>query len=63
MSEIEAAGSKGLLSTVQLDVTDEKSIEQAAALVHQKFGRLDVLVNNAAIVAEIQMSRLAFNYA
>ena len=48
MSEIEAAGTKGLLSTVQLDVTDERSIEQAVALVNQKFGRLDVLVNNAA---------------
>lgn len=49
MSEIEAAGPKGHLSTVQLDVTDKESVEQAAALVQQKFGRLDVLVNNAAI--------------
>lgn len=31
MSEIEAAGIKGTLSTVQLDVTEEKSIEEAAA--------------------------------
>lgn len=49
MSEIEAGGIKGLLSTVQLDVTDKNSIEDAAALVQQKFGRLDVLVNNAAV--------------
>ncbi len=49
MSEIEAAGTKGHLSTVQLDVTDQESINQAAALVKQKFGRLDVLVNNAAV--------------
>ncbi|MCJ1406149.1 hypothetical protein MMC19_000214 [Ptychographa xylographoides] len=49
MSEIEAGGIKGLLSTVQLDVTDDKSIEQAVAFVDQNFGRLDVLVNNAAI--------------
>lgn len=48
-SEIEAAGTKGLLSTAQLDVTDERSIERAVALVREKFGRLDVLVNNAAI--------------
>ena len=47
-SEVDAAGKKGLLSTVQLDVTDERSIEQAVALVNQKFGRLDMLVNNAA---------------
>jgi NAD(P)-dependent dehydrogenase (short-subunit alcohol dehydrogenase family) len=49
MSEIEAAGIKGQLSTVQLDVTDKKSIEQAVAIVQQEFGRLDVLVNNAAV--------------
>lgn len=49
-SEIEAAGGiKGTLSTVQLDVTDQKSIEQAAAQVQQQFGRLDVLVNNAGL--------------
>jgi NAD(P)-dependent dehydrogenase (short-subunit alcohol dehydrogenase family) len=48
MSEIEAAGIKGALSTVQLDVTDEKSIEEAVAQVDQQFGRLDVLLNNAA---------------
>jgi NAD(P)-dependent dehydrogenase (short-subunit alcohol dehydrogenase family) len=47
MSEIEAAGIKGTLSTVQLEVTDEKSIEEAAAHVQQHFGRLDVLINNA----------------
>ncbi len=49
MSEIEATGIKGSLSTVQLDVTDETSIKQAVAYVDQTFGRLDVLVNNAAI--------------
>jgi NAD(P)-dependent dehydrogenase (short-subunit alcohol dehydrogenase family) len=49
MSEIKSAGIKGRLSTVQLDVTDENSIENVAAFVQEKFGRLDVLVNNAAI--------------
>lgn len=49
MSEIEATGIKGTLSTVQLDVTDEKSIEEAAAHIQQQFGRLDVLVNNAGV--------------
>ena len=46
-SEIEAAGIKGRLSAVQLDVTDEASIDKAAAHVRETFGRLDVLVNNA----------------
>jgi NAD(P)-dependent dehydrogenase (short-subunit alcohol dehydrogenase family) len=34
---------------VQLDVTDQASITAAAEHIRQEFGRLDVLVNNAAI--------------
>ena len=35
---------------VQLDVTDQKSIDAAKHLVKERFGKLDVLVNNAAIL-------------
>lgn len=49
MSEIQAEGIKGQLSIVQLDVTDEESIEKAAAHIQKTFGRLDALVNNAAV--------------
>jgi NAD(P)-dependent dehydrogenase (short-subunit alcohol dehydrogenase family) len=34
---------------VQLDVTDRRSIANAARRIHDEIGRLDVLVNNAAI--------------
>jgi len=34
---------------VQIDVTDRISIEAAADFIRQQFGRLDLLVNNAAI--------------
>lgn len=34
---------------VQIDVTDQASIDAAVAWVDQKFGRLDILINNAAI--------------
>src|SRR5271155_2636607 len=34
---------------LQLDVTDQASIAAAAERVRKEFGRLDVLVNNAAI--------------
>ena len=47
-AEIEAARIQGRLSTVQLDVTDDASVARAAAHVREKFGRLDVLINNAA---------------
>jgi NAD(P)-dependent dehydrogenase (short-subunit alcohol dehydrogenase family) len=39
----------GDVHPIQLDVTDEASIQAAAAQVEQQFGRLDILVNNAAI--------------
>ena len=35
---------------VQLDVTVQKSIEDAKNLVEERFGKLDVLVNNASIL-------------
>lgn len=40
---------------VQLDVTDLAVIGQAAETIRQKFGRLDVLVNNAAIMGNSPM--------
>jgi NAD(P)-dependent dehydrogenase (short-subunit alcohol dehydrogenase family) len=33
--------------TVQLDVTDERSVREAVEAAEQRFGRIDVLVNNA----------------
>ena len=35
---------------VQLDVTEQKSIDAARQIVEQRFGKLDVLVNNAGIL-------------
>jgi NAD(P)-dependent dehydrogenase (short-subunit alcohol dehydrogenase family) len=35
---------------VQLDVTDQQSIDVAKLMVEERFGKLDVLVNNAAIL-------------
>lgn len=33
----------------EIDITDESSVERAAAFVKQEAGRLDILVNNAAV--------------
>ncbi len=39
------------------DVADERSTKEMAAAVVQHFGRIDVLINNAAIFATIPMNR------
>ncbi len=38
MSDTQAAGTKGPLSTVQLDIIDERLIEQTVTFIHEKFG-------------------------
>ncbi len=35
---------------IQLDVSDEKSIQNAVKQIAQKFGKLDILVNNAGVL-------------
>ncbi|KAF3023681.1 hypothetical protein E8E14_013640 [Neopestalotiopsis sp. 37M] len=41
---------KDQIELIQIDVTDRKSIEAAKEQVETKFGKLDVLVNNAGII-------------
>ncbi len=37
------------VSFVQIDITDEKSIENAKNSISKKFGKLDILINNAGV--------------
>ncbi|SNT58323.1 Short-chain dehydrogenase [Actinomadura meyerae] len=46
----------GDVHAVALDVTDAAAIEAAASVIGQRFGRLDVLVNNAGITGSGQVS-------
>ena len=41
--------SAGVIEPVVLDVGDASSIKHAAAAVERRYGRLDVLINNAGI--------------
>lgn len=50
-SEIETTGVKGSLSALHLDVTDDESIGKAVKYVQENHGRLDALINNAAVGA------------
>jgi NAD(P)-dependent dehydrogenase (short-subunit alcohol dehydrogenase family) len=44
-------GLKGAILSVKTDVTDRKSVDAMVAVAHEKFGLVDVLVNNAGGVA------------
>ncbi len=52
-SEVEAAGGECL--PIAVDIADPASVDQAAAAIDARFGRCDVLVNNAAIFSTIKM--------
>ncbi|HEY4073988.1 MAG TPA: glucose 1-dehydrogenase [Herbaspirillum sp.] len=57
--ELNAAGHQAI--AIRTDVADPESVEQMAAAAVARFGRIDVLVNNAAIFATIPMSRSPFD--
>ena len=50
----EIAASGGTAHAVPTDVSDERSTEELAAAAIERFGRIDVLVNNAAIFTSIE---------
>jgi 3-oxoacyl-[acyl-carrier protein] reductase len=58
-AELTAAGHEAL--GIRTDVADPDSVAKMAAATLERFGRIDVLVNNAAIFATVPMSRLPFD--
>jgi 3-oxoacyl-[acyl-carrier protein] reductase len=57
--ELNAAGHEAF--GMRTDVSDSASVEKMAAATVDRFGRIDVLVNNAAIFATVPMSRSPFD--
>ena len=51
---------KGTVTPIQIDVTDDASVDATAKYVSETFGRLDVLVNNAGILSKNPNPRDAF---
>lgn len=51
---LRAAG--GDVHAVSLDVTDQTVVQEAAQQIEERFGRLDVLINNAGITGSGQVS-------
>ncbi len=56
LRELEAAGGRALFQRV--DVSDPAAVDAAAGEVHDRWGRIDVLVNNAGIVRDGQLVKL-----
>lgn len=50
LKELQSRNLAGSVELILLDVTDDDTIEQAAAKVQRNHGKLDILVNNAAVV-------------
>jgi len=48
------------VTPLQLDVTDDNSVDEAAKTVEETYGRLDILVNNAGIFSQNPIAREAF---
>lgn len=42
---------QGTISSIELEVTDQASLSKAASEIESKFGRLDILINNAGIAS------------
>jgi NAD(P)-dependent dehydrogenase (short-subunit alcohol dehydrogenase family) len=59
VAEMASQGFKAL--AVRTDVADKGSVEEMARLTIERYGRIDVLVNNAAIFATVPMSRAPFD--
>lgn len=57
--ELSAAGHEAL--GIRTDVADEASCAAMAQRTIERFGRIDVLVNNAAVFATVPMSRSPFD--
>jgi NAD(P)-dependent dehydrogenase (short-subunit alcohol dehydrogenase family) len=53
---VAARGIDGDAHAIQLDVTDQASIQAAAKRIRDEFGRLDVLVNNAGISHAVEFA-------
>ncbi len=58
VGEIEAAGGRAMLAVA--DVTDAPAVQQMAAAALKQFGRIDYLINNAALRQEKHIEDMTF---
>jgi 3-oxoacyl-[acyl-carrier protein] reductase len=58
VAELAAAGRDA--SFVEVDVSDPASVEGLGAAIGERYGQVDVLVNNAGITADATLSRMTY---
>jgi 3-oxoacyl-[acyl-carrier protein] reductase len=58
--ELEAAGAESMF--VHVDVSDEQSALDMARLAHERFGRIDVLLNNAGVFHDLEQTNDTLAY-
>jgi len=65
LKELQSRGYPGTAELVRLDMTDDSTIDSTASTVEQNHGRLDLLINNAAVAVppgtDREQLRLAFD--
>ena len=66
IAELDAAAGERVAAevgglAVRTDVSDEASVAEMARRTLERFGRIDILVNNAAMFATVPMSRAPFD--
>jgi len=60
VKEIGDIGSKGL--AIRTDVSKEEDTKRLAAATHEHFGRIDILLNNAAIFGDMELADKSVEY-
>ena len=60
VQEIAKLGSEGL--ALRVDVSKEEDTKRLAAATHEKFGRIDILLNNAAIFGDMELDDRSLEY-
>src|SRR5512135_2029720 len=60
VEEIVAIGGKGL--ALRTDVSKEEDTKRLAAATHERFGRIDILLNNAAIFYDMELKDQSVEY-
>src|SRR5690242_4254122 len=57
-TELERSGTDSYV--VQADISNKESVDRLAESVRQRFGKLNILVNNAGIISHIPLAKMEF---